>query len=73
MLSRLPCPTRGPVFKTCFATLRTQARTTIRTPVAQKRVAVEKDWHFYGKMVCVMNMLHYSHNIYMTPRTITSK
>ena len=56
MLSRLPCLTRGPVFKTCFATLRTQARTTIRTPVAQKRVAVEKDWHFYGKMVCVMNM-----------------
>jgi len=49
MLSRLPGLVRGPVFKTCFATLRTHARTTIQTPVARKG-AVEKDWHFYGKM-----------------------
>jgi len=50
MLSRLPCIARGPFFKMGIATLRTQARTTIRTPVARRGTVVEKDWHFYGKL-----------------------
>lgn len=61
MLSRLPCLAKGPVFRTGFATLRTQARTTLQSNATLKqKTVVQKDWHYYGKLVSFFFQIDYT-------------